>query len=247
VQDLSTTVLGVRLPFPVMNAPGTYGSPRELAALLDSAAGAIALPTATVHPFVHPEFRSLHNPGYDKLVPLARELASGAGARPVVASVAGGTPEEYGHLTRAFAAAGAALVEANLADPWIATTLGPFEASEVLRSVCDVLAAAPVPVLVRLAPGTHRYYAAIADVLRASGVRGVVVHNDFVDFEKFLLAAGREFEVVTTGGIESGLDVHRALLKGARAVQVDHALQHEGPRVFARLTQELEHVRHARI
>jgi dihydroorotate dehydrogenase len=246
MQDLSTTVLGVRLALPVMNAPGTYGSPRELAALLDSSAGAIALPTATAHPFVHPEFRSLHNPGYDKLVPLARELVSRAGARPVVASVAGGTPEEYGHLARAFADAGAALVEANLADPWIATTLGPFEASEVLRTVCDVLAAAPVPVLVRLAPGARRYHAAIGDVLRASGVRGVVVHNDFVDFEKFLLEAGREFEVVTMGGIESGLDVHRTLAKGARAVQVDHVLQREGPRVFARLAHELVHARHAR-
>ena len=217
MQDLSTTVLGVRLALPMMNAPGVCGSPRELAALLDSDAGAIVLPTATVHPFVHPEFRSLHNPGYDKLAPLTRELAERAGARPVVASVAGGTPEEFGHLARAFAEAGAALVEANLADPWVATTLGPFEGPGILRAVCDVLAAAPVPVLVRLAPGTTRHYAAIAEVLRASGVRGVVVRNDFVDFEKFLLEAEGNFEVVTVGGIESGVDVHRTLAKIGRA------------------------------
>ena len=244
--DLSTSLLGVRFALPVMNAAGAYGSPRELAALLDSAAGAVVLPTATVHPFVHAEFRSLHNPGYDKLVPLTRELVARGGGRPVIASVAGGTPEEYGHLARAFADAGAALVEANVADPWVATTLGPFEASSVLRAVCDALVTAPVPVLVRLAAGTHRFYAAIAEVLRASGVRGVVVHNDFVDFEKFLLEAGREFEVVTVGGIESGLDVHRTLGKGARAVQVDRALEREGPRVFARLAHELELARQAR-
>jgi dihydroorotate dehydrogenase len=246
VRDLSTSVLGVPLRLPVMNAAGIFGGPRELASLLDSATGAIALPTATVHPFVHAEFRSLHNPGYDKLAPLTRELADRAGGRPVVASIAGGTPEEYGHLARAFAEAGAALVEANLADPWVAATLGPFEGPGVLRAVCDALAASPVPVLVRLAFGTARHYPAIAEVLRAAGIRGVVARNDFVDFEKFLLEAGRDFEVVTVGGIESGFDVQRSLSKGARAVQVDAALVREGPRLFARLEQELRHARGAR-
>jgi dihydroorotate dehydrogenase (NAD+) catalytic subunit len=243
VQDLSTSVLGVRLDLPVMNAPGVYGSPRELAMLLESAAGAIVLPTVTVHPFVHAEFRSLHNPGYDKLVPLTRELVERAGGRPVIASIAGGTPEEYGHLARAFGEAGAALVEANLVDPWVAATLGPFEGPGVLRAVCEALAASPIPVLVRLALGTTRHYAAIAEVLREAGIRGVVARNDFVDFEKFLLEAGKDFEVVTVGGIESGFDVHRSLAKGAKAVQLDTVLLREGSRVFSRLAQELRHVR----
>jgi dihydroorotate dehydrogenase len=125
----------------------------------------------------------------------------------------------------------------------VAATLGPFEGPGVLRAVCDVLAASPVPVLVRLALGTTRHYAAIAEVLRAAGIRGVVARNDFVDFEKFLLEAGRDFEVVTVGGIESGFDVHRSLSKGARAVQLDTALVREGARVFSRLAQELRHVR----
>ena len=241
--DLSTSVLGVRLALPVMNAAGVYGTPRELAALLDSATGAIALPPATIHPFVHAEFRSLHNPGYDKLLPLTRELAGRPAARPVIASIAGGTAEEYGHLARAFADAGAALIEANLADPWVAATLAPFEVADVLRAVCDVLAAAPAPVLIRLASGTARLYGAIAEVLRASGIRGVVVRNDFVDFEKFLIDAGRSFEVIVVGGVESGLDVHRSLAKGARAVQLDSVLLHEGPRVFARLEHELRQAR----
>jgi len=243
MQDLSTSVLGVRLDVPVMNAPGAYGTPRQLASLLDAAVGAIVLPTTTVHPFVHAEFRSLHNPGYDKLVPLVRELVERAGPRRVIASIAGGTAEEYGHLARAFGEAGAALVEANLVDPWVAATLGPFEGPGVLRAVCDALATSPVPVLVRLAEGTTRYYAQIAEVLRAAGIRGVVARNDFVDFEKFLLEAGRDFEVVTVGGIESGFDVHRSLSKGAKAVQLDTALVREGPRVFSRLAQELRHAR----
>jgi dihydroorotate dehydrogenase len=243
VADLSTTVLGVPLPLPAMNAPGVYGTPRELAALLESATGAIALPTATVHPFVHAEFRSLHNPGYDKLVPLVRELAARTDGPPVVASIAGATPEEYAHLARAFADAGAGLIEANLADPWVAGTLAPFEGPGVLRAVCDALATSPAPVLVRLGFGTTRHYAAIAEVLRAAGIRGVVARNDFVDFEKFLLDAGRDFEVVVNGSITSGFDVQRSLGKGARAVQVDVALQQEGPGIFARLARELRHAR----
>jgi len=241
--DLSTSVLGVPLAFPAMNAAGVYRTARELASLLDSAAGAIVTPTATVHPFVHAEFRSLHNPGYDKLLPLTRELVGRDGARPVIASIAGGTPEEYGHLARAFADAGAALIEANLADTWVAATLAPFETSGALRAVCDVLAASPVPALVRLAPGTTRLYGAIVEVLRTAGIRGVVVRNDFVDFEKFLLEAGNTFEVVVTGCVESGVDLQRSLAKGARAVQLDSVLVREGPRVFERLEHELRQLR----
>jgi len=244
VVDLATSVLGVSLPLPVMNAPGAYGSPRELEALLDSATGAIVLPTATVHPFVHAEFRSLHNPGYDKLLPLTRELVERAGARPVVASIAGGTPEEYAHLARAFAEAGAALIEANLADPWIGATLAPFETAAQLRNVCGaVVAASPAPVLVRLPESVNRHYRPIAEALRSAGVRGVVAKNDFVDFEKFLLEAGGDFDVVVVGGAASGFDVQRVLAKGAKAVQLDAVLVLEGPRVFARLERELRHAR----
>jgi dihydroorotate dehydrogenase len=235
--DLATTVLGVRLPRPVMNAPGLFGTPRELSFLAESRTGAIVLPTATVHPFVHAEFRSLHNPGFDKLTPLVRQLVERADGRPVVASIAGGTADEYGHLARAFAEAGASLIEANLADPWIAATLAPFESRGALTAIAHVLAASPVPVLVRLAESAVRHYAAIAEVLRTAGVRGVVARNEFTGFEKFLLEAGGDFEVVVVGNVTSGYEVQRALGKGVKAVQVDVAP--EGTRIFARLEQEM--------
>jgi dihydroorotate dehydrogenase (fumarate) len=98
-------------------------------------------------------------------------------------------------------------------------------------------------VLVRLVEGTTRHYAAIAEVLRAAGIRGVVAKNDFVDFEKFLLEAAGDFDVVALGGVESGFDVHRTIAKGAKAVQLDTALVLEGPRVFTRLESELRHAR----
>ena len=85
--DLGTTIAGVRFPFCAMNASGAAASTAsELRALARSATGAIVLKSATVHPFVHPEYRSLHNPGFDKLVPLVRELVEIA-ACPVIASI----------------------------------------------------------------------------------------------------------------------------------------------------------------
>src|SRR5947208_7846387 len=125
VIDLGTSIAGVRFPFSAMNAAGAWSSTvSELRALARSRTGAIVLKTATVYPFVHPEYRSLHNPGFGKLVPLVRELL-GIASCPVVASIAGATADEYGVLARAFGEAGAALIEANLADPYVAATLAP--------------------------------------------------------------------------------------------------------------------------
>src|SRR5262249_3742339 len=121
-----TVVAGVRMPFCAMNASGSASTMEEIRALRRSRTGAIVLKSATVHPFVLPAFRSRHNPGFDKLLPLVRELAAD-GARPVVASLAATSVEEMGFLAKAFADAGATILEANLADPYVETTLAPFE------------------------------------------------------------------------------------------------------------------------
>src|SRR3989442_13644819 len=111
--DLGTTIAGIRFPFCAMNGAGAWSSTAsELRALARSATGAIVLKTATWHPFVHPAYRSLHNPGHDKLLPLVGELAAQAPC-PVVASIAGVTADEYANLARAFGEAGGALGEAH--------------------------------------------------------------------------------------------------------------------------------------
>src|SRR4051812_45325020 len=108
--DLSATVAGVRLPFAAMNASGAWSSSAaDLRDLARSRTGAIVLRTTTVHPFVHPEYRSLYNPGYAKLAGLVAELTA-VSERPVIASIAGSSMDEYATLARAFADAGAALV-----------------------------------------------------------------------------------------------------------------------------------------
>src|SRR5437773_10234407 len=238
--DHGTTIAGSRCPFCAMNAAGARSSTAgELRALARSATGAIVLKTATLHPFVHPAYRSLHNPGYDKLVPLVRELAAQAPC-PGVASSAGATADGCASLAPAFGSAGATLVEANLADAWVASTLAPFEEREVLRELLAKLAAsASVPVAVKLPDRIGIPYRALAAALAEAGIRVVVARNDFAGLEKLRLEAGAGLELIAVGGIQSGYDVARALSKGARAVQVGSALVAEGPGIFARLAHEM--------
>jgi len=238
--DLGTTIAGIRLPFPAMNAAGVRASTAaELRELAGSQSGAIVLHTATVHPFVHPEYRSLHNPGYPKLAVMVRELAAVAN-RPVVASIAGASVDEYAMLARAFAEAGAAMVEANLAEPYVAATLAPLEERGALRDLgTRLVQSCSVPVAVRLPEMPGLPHRRIAEELGAARVPVVVVKNEFTGFEKLLLEAGSTFQLIALGGIRSGYDVSRALAKGAAAVQVRSLLASEGPAMFARLEREM--------
>lgn len=241
--DFSTTVAGVRLPFAAMNASGTATRPEELRALAGSRTGAIVLSTTTVHPFVHPEFRALHNPGFDKLVPLARELVELERA-PVIASIAGTSPDEYATLGRAFAEAGVAIIEANVADPYVATTASPFDEPGRLRELLGRLASeTTVPVAVKV-PNVFRIgLDELVAELSAIDLHVVVIKNDFTGFEKFLLEAGSGFEVITLGGVHSGYDVSRALHKGARAVQLGPESMREGVGIFGRLERDMRTAR----
>lgn len=236
--DLGTTVGGVTLPFCAMNAAGTAVAMHDVRALAASRTGAIVLQTTTVHPFVHPQFRSLHNPGFDKLVPLVRELA-GTRGRVVVASVAGATADEFVHLAHAFGESGAAAVELGLHEDWVDAVLSPLESrSELHDLAARAVGASAVPVWVRL-PDTPVAYGPVLATLAEAGVRAVVIRNDFERFERLLLEAGTTVDLIVLGDIDSGYDVSRALARGAKAVQVGPTFGPEGPTVFSRLEREL--------
>ncbi len=238
---------GVRFPFCAMNASGSWSATMaEVRDLARSESGAIVLKTATVHAFVHPAYRSLHNPGFDKLATLVRELVT-VGDRPVVASIAGATVDEYVTLGRAFAEAGATMVEANLVDPWVTATLAPLEDPDVLRELATRLVdACPVPVAVKLPEIVPLPYQRLVAELVAARVSVVVVRNSFAGMEKLLLEVGKELEVIAVGDVHCGYDVSRALAKGARAVQVESGLTSEGRGIFARLAREMRAARGAR-
>jgi dihydroorotate dehydrogenase len=236
-----TVVTGVRFPFCAMNSSDCAGTADEIRALRRSRTGAIVLMSTTAHPFFHPGFRSLHNPGFDKLLPLVRELAADR-ERPVVASIAGASPEELAFLAKAFADAGASILEANLAEPYVDSTLAAFEDPDLLHDVAARIVAAGRPVWVKLPEQVPMAYGRLVAILLDAGVRGVVAHNDFHGYEKLLLEAPAQLDVVVAGGIESGFDVATAMRKGAKAVQVGAALRTEGPGIFARLEREMRRI-----
>jgi dihydroorotate dehydrogenase len=244
--DFGAVVGGVTLPFCAMNAAGSVTAMNDVRALAQSRSGAEVLHTTTVHPFVHPEFRSLQNPGFDKLAPLARELAA-SNSPPVVASIAGSTIEEFAFLARAFAAAGAAAVELNLGEAWVEATLAPCERAAVLEELAGrTREASTAPVWVRLPERVPLPYRAVAAALTAGGARAVIARNEFTGFEKLLLEVPATLDVVAIGSIASGYDVSRAISKGAKAVQVGPTLGPDGIAIFGRLEREMRIARRER-
>lgn len=236
---VSAIIGGVALPFCAMNVSGVWSTTAdELVQLAKSAAGAVVLRSTTVHPFLHPEFRSLHNPGYDRYLPLFCELA-GYG-KPLIASIAGASVDEYVTLARAFGEAGAALIEVNLAEPYVAATLNPWEDRVVLAKLLEaVRAAGGRPVLVRCPDRIPVSLGDLRVLLHEAAVEAVALTNTFAVMEKFFLAGTDPMPaVVAIGGVTSGYELATALRKGASAVQLRSALAFEGPRVFSRLARE---------
>lgn len=128
--DLSVTIAGVRLERCIMNASGprctTY---QELAELGRSASGAIVAQPATqtpqeatrkpnYHQFASGSFLSVRvaNPGYramGEMIPRLKEMG-----KPVIASVAAATPEEYASIGGYIAAQGPDLLELDLSSTY---------------------------------------------------------------------------------------------------------------------------------
>ena len=234
----SAKIGDVELAFCAMNAAGTWSTTaEELVALAKSSAGAVVVRSTTLHPFLHPEFRSLHNPGYDRYLPLLAELATYR--KPLVASIAGASVEEYVTLARAFGEAGAHLIEVNLAEPYVAATLCPWDDhGELVRLLAAVREAAARPILVKCPERIPLPLATLRGLLCAAGADAVVLVNTFAVMEKFLLVPGPGPVVVALGGVQSGYDLATTLRKGAEAVQLSTALAVEGPSLFARVARE---------
>lgn len=163
--DLSTTIAGVRFPTCLMNAAGARCVTREeLEALGRSGAGAIVTKSMTLEPRVgNPEPRYHGFPGgsinsmglpnlgyraYAELIPALRRFG-----KPVVASVAGFTEEDFVTIAAAISRSAPDLIEINLSCPNIPgePQIG-YDAEASKRLLKRVRSVVTVPMGVKLPP-----------------------------------------------------------------------------------------------
>ncbi len=249
---------GVALNSSVMNASGPHSAERgEIFELSARHNGAIVFKSCNIAGLEAPE--NLKNRGVEHFAGIAREL--GGRGKPVIASVAGATEDEIVTVAATLDRAGVKIVELNLADDYVQKTVAPFASLERLKALIGrVRGAIAAAVAVKVPPRMDYEPRAIADLLKALGVKIAVCANDLPKDLEIDLTTGMVkgpartlsqthaffqvgeglLEVVAVGGVNSGRDAYIAHLTGARAVGVGSALIKEGAGALGRIDRELD-------
>lgn len=242
---ITPSIAGVSFPFCLMNAAGALSTSREeLLALAHSESGAVVTKSITPESFLDPGARcGIENPGHAYYVELVPELRRAG--KPVIASVAGLTVDEFIVVARALAAAGADLIEINLNDPHVHTHLAPFAATDRLAEIVSTLRRAiPAPLAVKFPSTVPLPLDEVVAVLLDAGVPAAICHNTRANgspsqAEMIVQAAKGRFDVIGVGGVSSGAEALDVLRRGIKAIQIGSAVVKEGAGVFARLKREL--------
>ncbi|HKD65331.1 MAG TPA: hypothetical protein VKB84_00720 [Candidatus Binataceae bacterium] len=255
----SISLGGVHLNSTVTNASGPRSATREELLELGAAhSGAVVFKSCNPGGLESPD--NLKNPGVDYYCALARDLTPKGTV--VWGSVVGVTEDEIVSVARKLDEAGAKIIELNLADDFVANSVGPFKSTDRLRAFLKrVRDAVKAVVAVKVPPSVPRDQAgAIAAVFKETGVAVAVCANDLpkgLEFDAktgtvkgaqsplsqthaFHLAGGGALDVVAVGGVGSGSEAYLAHLTGAKAVQVGSALIKEGVGAIGRIDRELE-------
>jgi dihydroorotate dehydrogenase (fumarate) len=238
-------IAGVHFPFCLMNAAGALSTSREeLLALARSESGAIVTKSITPESFLDPGARcGLENPGHTYYVELLPELQRLG--KPVVASVAGLTVEEFILVAQALAMAGADLIEVNLNDPHVHNHLSPFvSASHLSKIVTAIRRAVSAPLTVKLPSIMPLPLPEVASTLLDAGIPSAVCHNTSANggptqAQTIYRAANGRLDIIGVGAVSSGAEAVAVLRSGIKAIQISSAVVKEGVGVFARLKREL--------
>lgn len=255
----SITLGGVDLNSTVTNASGPRSATREeLLELSGAHNGAVVFKSCNPTGLQSPD--NLKNPGVDYYASLARDLAPKGTV--VWCSVVGVTEDELVAVAKKLDQAGAKIIELNLADDFVANSVGPFTSTDRLRALLKrVRDEVRAVIAVKVPPSLPRDHAElIAAVFKETGVAVAVCANDLpkgLEFDlakatvkatqgplsqthAFYLAGGGALDVVAVGGVGSGSEAYLAHLTGAKAVQVGSALIKEGTGAIGRIDHELD-------
>jgi dihydroorotate dehydrogenase (fumarate) len=249
---------GVELNSTVMNASGPHSAEKgEIFELSARHGGAIVFKSCNIAGLDAPD--NLKNRGVEHFAAIARELDPRG--KSIIGSVVGNTDDEIVKVATALDRAGVKIIELNLADDYVQSSVAAFANLERLKALVgrvrgEVKAALAVKVPPKLAMEPR----AVADLFKSMRVAIAVCANDLPkDLEVDLATAtvkGAQrtlsqvhafhqvseglLDVVAVGGINGGRDAYLAHLTGAKAVQVGSALIKEGAGALGRIDRELD-------
>ena len=249
---------GIPLNSTIMNASGPRSAERgEIFELSAVHAGALVFKSCNIAGLDAPD--NLKNRGAEHFASIARDLVPRG--KKIVGSVVGNTEDEIVTVARILDQAGAAILELNFADDYVANSVAPFASLDRLGSLLRRVRAEVGCILaVKIPPRAALEPAAIADCLESSGAAIAVCQNDLprdldVDIatgtargdsralsqaHAMYLAARDGLDIVAVGGINGGRDAYVAHLTGAKALQVGSALIKEGAGALGRIDRELD-------
>ena len=250
---------GIEINSSVMNASGPRSAERgELFELSAVHRGAVVFKSCNIAGLEQPE--NLKNNGVEYFAAIARDLHSRS--KIIIGSVVGNTADEIVAVAKKLAGAGANILELNLADDYVMSSVAPFASLERLRSIVGrVHDETATPIAVKLPPkGLSFEPPAVVDTMKSVGVAVLVCANDLpkdleVDLARGVAegpvrilsqvnaysdAAARSLDIVAVGGVNSGRDAYIAHLTGAKAVQIGSALTKEGAGALGRIDRELD-------
>ncbi len=249
---------GVELKSTVMNASGPHSAEKgEIFELSARHGGAIVFKSCNIAGLEAPD--NLKNRGVEHFAAIARELEPRG--KSIIGSVVGNTDDEIVKVATALDRAGVKIIELNLADDYVQSSVAPFASLERLKALVgrvrgEVKAALAVKVPPKLAMEPRT----VADLFKSMRVAIAVCANDLPkDLEVDLATAAVKgaqrtlsqvhafhqvseglLDVVAVGGINGGRDAYLAHLTGAKAVQVGSALIKEGAGALGRIDRELD-------
>jgi dihydroorotate dehydrogenase (fumarate) len=228
-----------------MNAAGARSTSREeLLALAHSEAGAVVTKSITPESFLDPGATcGIENPGvayYGELLPELRRAG-----KPIIASVAGLTIDDFITVAQTLVGAGADLIEINLNDPHVHTHINPFASpARLFEVIAAVRQKVSAPLAVKLPSQVPLQLTEVAQVLLEAQVPAAVCHNSSRNgapsqAQSILHAVKGKVDIIGVGGVSSGADAVLLLQSGIKALQVASAVMQEGPNAFTRLKREL--------
>jgi dihydroorotate dehydrogenase (NAD+) catalytic subunit len=290
MNSLAVDFLGHRLASPLVLASGIWGTTISL--LVRAAqAGCSAVTAKSCGPapragHVNPSCVDwghgllnaigLANPGAAaevELLAAARTQLASLGV-PVIASIFAGTAPEFGEVAAQIAQAQPDFIEVNISCPNVGSEYGepfsgsPESAAEVTRHVVAAVAAAQIPVIVKLAPNVPnvgRIAAAVVEagasalcaintmpglvidvstgqaVLanRSGGISGPALKPIALKCVYDVYQSCPGVPIIGTGGVTTGIDALEMIMAGATLAGVGSAVYYRGPDAIQAICQEL--------